>query len=770
MVGLMSINFSSLRACFGVRAANPTAATEPSQRQGGFRQTVARLYRALFHSKSAPVVPPAVVPQGTPAANLASNYQLIKPEILDALLSGPAARLYPETRERMAVALSMTKAWGADTDPLTRFANAQTVESLPEPSELFAQLKQAEPGPQAFPRMLSLIQKKFYPMIDQILDKPDVAAQVSTWLCKALGDGESLPKVTVLTQLDAPMQQQFTKLLETLATGSALPTTHHAQALALVKKAQLIQTLIEDGRFGRRINTPLYNTLTPEQKNDKDIAIAVVSKDPTILKTLSQHTRADKDVVIAAVKVDGSELAHASVELKADRDVVHHAVSSDGKALQYASNELRADPEIVLQACKNYNKFFSFSSPFAYASESLKNDRSFVLKVMGHSGVCLVDAKPQFQDDFEVVKAAVSNQGEALRHASQTLKANESIVKIAVSAPLSVNTLDYASEALKDNKEVVLLAVKNSPNAFQSASGRLQQDKEVLITAASRMPFNEINSINPNAKNDDDVMKVAILRNTAGFRFASETLRNDKELVMATVRKQVRATKHIPARFHDDKEVMMAAVAVDGSNLSYASKRLKDDKELVLAAVKSTRPSIDPDMTEINNMLAAFGLPSAKPKMKADVVTHCNVLADASPRLRADKDVVLAAVSSYAHQMDSVVDRWGTLRNNKSIALAVFSTSATFQDDSMLRAGSSRFNLLSNKFRKDKEIVMDAVSKDGRYLQHVHKELQNDKTVVKAAYFQNPESFEHASDALKNDRAFLSEIYTESLKYKNTVG
>ena len=773
----MNINFSSIRACFGVRAANPTAATEPEQRQGGFRQAVARLCRVLFQCKSPSADLPATsqakaiaglsttthqparevvlvareeiepISTGTAtsllvkqsaadiAANASLNQQLIKPKMLELLLNGLDGKLSPETIERVAVGLSMTKTWGDDPDPLVRFSSAKTVESLPAPADLFESLKRNEPNPQAFRRMLGLIQKKFYPMIERVLDKPDVATQVSTWLCKALGDGESLPKVRLLTQLDAPMLQQFTRLLDTLETGAALPTTHHSQVIAIVKKAQLIQALLKNGSGRGPINVDVYNTLTNEQKNDKDIAIAVVSKSPNLLEQLSLTTRADKGVVTAAVKSNGEMLAHVSEELKADRDVVLHAVTNVGTALQYACDELRADPEVVLQACKDNRDIYCPDTPFEHASDSLKNDRSFVLKLVSQSGESLEHANPQFQDDYEVVKAAVSNDGKAIKHASETLRADESIVKIAVSAHHNEHPLKHASIELKDNKDVVLLAVKNSSHAFQHAGNLLQQDRDVLIAAASTTAFNEIHSFNPAAREDDDVMRAAILGSTSAFASASETLRNDKELVMAAVRKDPdQAAAYIPMQYRDDKDVMMAAVSGDGGNLYYASDRLKDDKEIVLAAVKST-------------------------------LNH-DVLNNASPRLRTDVDVVRAAVSTLPMQMHSIVDPQGVLRSDKSIARALFSTRETGRYTDATGNRISRFDYLSSDFRKDKAFVMEVVSKSGRNLEHVDASLRNDKQVVKAAYFQNPDSLKFASDELKNDSAFVREIYMESQKYK----
>ena len=148
---------------------------------------------------------------------------------------------------------------------------------------------------------------------------------------------------------------------------------------------------------------------------------------------------------------------------------------------------------------------------------------------------------------------------------------------------------------------------------------------------------------------------------------------------------------------------------------------------------------------------------------------HKNVLRHASPRLRADKEVALAAIETFPLQIASVLDPKGILRSDKDIARTVFSAPKYPGEFDINGNRVSRFKHLSDNFRKDKAFVMEAVSKDGRHLEHVDKKLKNDKDVVKAAYVQNPESFRYASNSLKHNPAFLEEIYAESLKYKNTA-
>ena len=105
-----------------------------------------------------------------------------------------------------------------------------------------------------------------------------------------------------------------------------------------------------------------------ENKEDKEMAIAAVLKDPFALIQMSDELKADKEVVMAAVKSFGNILYYASDKLKADKEIVMAAVKNDGIGLQHASDELKADKEVVMAAVKND------SDALNEASDDLKKD------------------------------------------------------------------------------------------------------------------------------------------------------------------------------------------------------------------------------------------------------------------------------------------------------------------------------------------------------------------------------------------------------------
>jgi len=63
----------------------------------------------------------------------------------------------------------------------------------------------------------------------------------------------------------------------------------------------------------------------------------------------------------------------------------------------------------------------------------------------------------------------------------------------------------------------------------------------------------------------------------------------------------------------------------------------------------------------------------------------------------------------------------------------------------------------SKELKGDREVVLEAVKRDGCALQYASEELKGDREVVKEAVKQNEGALEHASEELKGDRDVMLE-------------
>ena len=179
-----------------------------------------------------------------------------------------------------------------------------------------------------------------------------------------------------------------------------------------------------------------------------------------------------------------------------------------------------------------------------------------------------------------------------------------------------------------------------------------------------------------------------------------------------------------------EKINVLAAIVKDGRfALMYASQELRADKEVVLAAVTQDGHALG---------CASQELRADRDVVLTAVARNGHAFMYASPELRADRDVVLAAVAlsrdalGYASRM---------LRADKEVVLA-----AVAQDGHALEYAS-------DELRADKEVMLAAVAENGDALVHAPPELRADKEVVLAAVTQNVSAWHYVKDkfALCND-------------------
>lgn len=252
--------------------------------------------------------------------------------------------------------------------------------------------------------------------------------------------------------------------------------------------------------------------------------------------------RADRDFVLRHVAHNGRELQYASEKLKDDREVVMTAVTNDGMhALRHASNRLFKDIELQQLA------FFSKES-----------DKEYVMRDVARYGSHLQYASEALKDDKEIVITAVTNAGwNALRHASERLKVDEELQKLAMSVTTDQYDIPllYASEALRNDKEFVMRRVAQDGHELQYASDEFKDDRKVVITA------------------------VAANAGKCALRHASNRLRDDKELrEKAASAKYDKLMMHASDALKADMEIIRIAVA-NGTYHAYAQQHPCDSSK-----------------------------------------------------------------------------------------------------------------------------------------------------------------------------------------------
>jgi hypothetical protein len=245
----------------------------------------------------------------------------------------------------------------------------------------------------------------------------------------------------------------------------------------------------------------------------------------------------DFAIVLNRVKGNGTLLRFASNRLKAHPEIVLAAVKQNGMALQYAPDSICDNEEIARIAMINTSRAYS------HIGSRLKNNRE-IAKTAVESNWMNITAVPELlRNDFDFMIFACSVSAVALSYVGNVLKlntkfwvkclqedclnfycfpnhvqTNEDFIREAiVIEPILLNyyqhkrddenlithcvsqkggILKFASERLRSNKAIVMIALKserkqisspNKENVYSYATTDIQKDKEIFLFA-HRMP------------------------------------------------------------------------------------------------------------------------------------------------------------------------------------------------------------------------------------------------------------------------------------------
>ena len=329
--------------------------------------------------------------------------------------------------------------------------------------------------------------------------------------------------------------------------------------------------------------------------------------------------------------------------------------------LRLASNRLRADRSFlkdVFRALNRYGRGYGRPSyGLEYMPEELKNDRSFIWELLPIVGRPLVQhASASVMDDrdffLKVLHALSPSKGQCCNDSGMVL--------------------EHASDDLKGDREIVLMAVKNSRGkALEYATADLQGDRGFLLEAIKQGSAKVLFYTSAEVQGDRDFMLEAAKLSGAALKFAAAEVRADHQVVLEAVRQKGRALMFASDELKGNREIALAAVEcprnfIDGFDndlystgdiaelaelmglggrgamsivLPYISQALKMDREIVLKAVKGNH-------TELKYVPA--GLLDDRDIMQAAVEGNGMMLSFASERLRGDLALVIIALENSA--------------------------------------------------------------------------------------------------------------------------
>jgi hypothetical protein len=172
-------------------------------------------------------------------------------------------------------------------------------------------------------------------------------------------------------------------------------------------------------------------------------------------------------------------------------------------------------------------------------------------------GLLLKFVSEALQEDHEVVAAAVRQNADAAQFALPSLRASSQIPpkssrtrksKVLEAIQIDRLALQHVSNALKDVEAVVLAAVLQNRQSIRYASQRIKSDASILTAKSDVLAECRI------------FILEAIIFNPAALEYASEFLRSDRDFVLEAVRYNGLALQYVPSDFKLDLGVIEVAL------------------------------------------------------------------------------------------------------------------------------------------------------------------------------------------------------------------
>lgn len=290
------------------------------------------------------------------------------------------------------------------------------------------------------------------------------------------------------------------------------------------------------------------------------------------------------------------------------------AIENIAECLQQESNE-RLKRESVIKAVEKTTDCHSVDSiVHSYIKNTFVNIED--VRTQAPEAELLNNPFSYEELEYEFILSAVKLGNIKLEDVDALWKSNREIVKGALMYDKDFknfhSSLQFASERLQDDKEVVLAAVKNQGFTLKFASERLQDDKEVVL-ATVKTSFSALQFVSERLQDDEEVVLIAMKNSIFALQLASARLRE---------------------KLTDNRKFILSFIKKSKFTLQFASKRLQDDKEVILNVIKKSPPTLECSSKRLREKLKNH------PKMSLHIVKRSSDdLEFTSKKLRSENPI-----------------------------------------------------------------------------------------------------------------------------------
>ena len=224
-----------------------------------------------------------------------------------------------------------------------------------------------------------------------------------------------------------------------------------------------VEIILEDSgsSYNEKNNLDPLKSVLETKSNDKEFVKNEIIKANYGIKFINEELKKDKNFILEILNNSkASDIEEIDEVLRDDKEVMRAAFKNhfDFGLIEFLGPKLKKDREFFISLLKNYfekegETFFQY--PFDQFDEAFRDDKEIIL-IMLNAVNSFYESEllgPSLKKDLDIASKIISKSG---------------------------GQIQYFDDAIKKNKEIAVIAIKNDFYNFKYLHADLQQDQEIL--------------------------------------------------------------------------------------------------------------------------------------------------------------------------------------------------------------------------------------------------------------------------------------------------
>ena len=237
----------------------------------------------------------------------------------------------------------------------------------------------------------------------------------------------------------------------------------------------------------------------------------------------------------------------------------------------------------------NCNKFLK------YFNDEIKDNKSIVMKLVAKNVNNLEFVSERLYDDKEVLLTGLKCFSESHKYIGSSLSIKDIILKL-ITEDFLCEIYEYLHPIFKSDEDIAIAAIGQDSYLLKYSPDEIKDNYNVVLAGVSDYSYG-FEFASERLRSNKQLAIIAIqhceYQYTRALEYLSEELRDDEDVVLNYIEHaKWYELDEISDRLKDDKNFALKAVFINGSVLEFLSDRLRDDRDVVIDAVKSCSESI----------------------------------------------------------------------------------------------------------------------------------------------------------------------------------